>query len=339
MPRRMRDAAYRADQWARRFEVHIRPINELVDELGARHDAGCPPYVAPMYRGTAAPVLAVLRDPGPKAGGAQGSGFLSVENDDQTAERQCVFMSEAGLDPSDVLPWNAYPWYINAAPTRSQLGDGVEPLRRLIELMPRLQVVLLLGKDAQRGWQVFLDAHGGLVRRRGIEVLPTYHPSRGALQHPDPVERTRREEHIRATLRQAASLIADSAGRPRAAVLPVVDVDVLARPATFATAGEAAWRAAVAAAVGEREVPDTARFALEVEFRLPVAVTANDAWDLDNLLTPNMDALGGVIGRRRWNGRPQADDERVDRIVAAKRTVRADEVAGARIRIVDRGWG
>jgi hypothetical protein len=33
--------------------------------------------------------------------------------------------------------------------------------------------VLLLGREAQRGWQVFLETHRGVVRRRGIEVLST----------------------------------------------------------------------------------------------------------------------------------------------------------------------
>jgi len=152
-----------------------------------------------MYHGVDAPMLAILRDPGPKAGGAQGSGFLSVENDDQTAERQCGFFVEAGIDPADVVPWNAYPWYINDAPSRAQLGEGVEPLRRLIELMPGLKVVLLAGKDAQAAWEVFGHSHGVLIRSRGIEALFTYHPSRQALQHPDPAERARREDHIPAS--------------------------------------------------------------------------------------------------------------------------------------------
>lgn len=339
MARRMRDRVYRAEQWRDRYAPNVEPINRLVDELGAQGGVGRPPYVAPMYHGVDAPMLAILRDPGPKAGGAQGSGFLSVENDDQTAERQCGFFVEAGIDPADVVPWNAYPWYINDAPSKAQLDEGVEPLRRLIELMPGLKVVLLAGKDAQAAWKVFGRSHGVLIRSRGIEALFTYHPSRGALQHSDPAERARREDHIRMTLRRAAELIGTDAG-PKAApgdgvvpAVPVVDVEVAARPATYATAGEAAWRTAVAAAVGTRQVPDGTRFAVEVEFRLPLPGTRNDAWDLDNLIKPTLDALGGVIGWRRWNGRQQADDERIDRIVASKRTIRTGEAAGARIRI------
>jgi Holliday junction resolvase RusA-like endonuclease len=118
-----------------------------------------------------------------------------------------------------------------------------------------------------------------------------------------------------------------------AALLDELSVDVPGRPATFATAGEAAWKAAVSDAVGSRDVPDGLRFEVEIEFRLPLAVRANDAWDLDNLIKPTLDSLGGAIGWRRWRGRPQVDDERVDRIIASKRPVRAGEGTGAHIRI------
>lgn len=338
MVRRMRDARYREQQWRDRYAPHVAPINELVDELGTRAEAGRPPYIAPMYRGIDARALAVLRDPGPMAGGDTGSGFLSVENDDQSAQRQDEFFRGAGIDPADVVPWNAYPWYINSKPTRMQLIEGVEPLRRLVSLMPRLSVVILEGKDAQAGWALFLARHGAWVRSRGVHTLATYHPSRQALQHPESAERDRREEHIRATLRRAARLIGDVGVNVNAAPAParveVLDVEVVGRPATFATASEAAWRSAVAAAVGRREVPAEMRFAVEVEFRLPPSGNRNEAWDLDNLVKPTLDALGGVIGWRRWKGRPQADDERIDRIVASKRSAGDDEDPGARLRIV-----
>ncbi|MDQ3154226.1 MAG: uracil-DNA glycosylase, partial [Actinomycetota bacterium] len=201
----MRDLAFQAEQWARRYEPHVEPLNRFVDELGELDDAGHPPYIPPMYRGVEAPALAILRDPGPKAGGVKGSGFLCVENDDQTAERFWHFLAEARIDQADVVPWNAYPWYINAKPTVVQLAAGVEPLRRIIELMPRLHVVLSLGTDARAAWRLFAAANGELVRARQLHVLETYHPSRKALQHPGQAERDQREERIRSTLRTAAT--------------------------------------------------------------------------------------------------------------------------------------
>lgn len=92
-------------------------------------------------------------------------------------------MQGAGIDPRDVLPWNAYPWYINAAPNSAQLRAGVEPLRRLVALLPGLRVILLLGRDAQRGWRYVDATHPHLPEERGITVLPTFHPGRQALWH------------------------------------------------------------------------------------------------------------------------------------------------------------
>jgi hypothetical protein len=65
----------------------LERINRFIDELGAKGDAGQPPYVPPMCGGVDALALSVSRDPGPKAGRTQGSGFLSIENDDPSAER------------------------------------------------------------------------------------------------------------------------------------------------------------------------------------------------------------------------------------------------------------
>ena len=104
-------------------------------------------------------------------------------------------------------PWNAYPWYINSDPTTDQLLTGVEPLRDLIGLMPRLRVVLVHGIAADKGWKLFLRKNLDLIERRGIAWLSTYHTSRQALQTPDRVERKLREASIRNALVLAASVM------------------------------------------------------------------------------------------------------------------------------------
>lgn len=151
--------------------------------------------------------LSISRDPGPKAGGIKGSGFLSIENDDPSAERMGRFLCGAGIDYGQVVPWNAYPWYINGDPTAEQLIAGVEPLRELICLMPRLRVVILHGTAAAKGWKLFLREHHGLVEGRGIVWLATYHTSRQALQTPDRIERELREASIRNAFALAASVM------------------------------------------------------------------------------------------------------------------------------------
>ena len=203
----MADHEYRELQWRHRYDPHIAPINRFIDDLGRLDDAGHPPYIAPTYKGVACPGLVVLRDPGPKAGGDKGSGFLSVQNDDETAERQFRFMAESGVDFSDMLPWNAYPWYINAKPNAHQIREGCGPLKRVLDMLPRLQVILLLGGDARQAWKVFESEHPRYLAGRDVKVRSTYHTSRQALFHPDTAVRAAREQDIRDAFSYAASII------------------------------------------------------------------------------------------------------------------------------------
>ena len=136
MVRRMANPEFRQSQLDEIYAPHVAPLNRYVDELGAKPGEAKPPYIAPMYFGVAGHALGVFRDPGPKAGGEKGSGFICVENDDATAERMMLFCERAALDVREVTPWNAYPWYINAKPTTTQLASGLSPLLHVAELMP-----------------------------------------------------------------------------------------------------------------------------------------------------------------------------------------------------------
>ncbi len=105
-------------------------------------------------------------------------------------------------------------------------------------------------------------------------------------------------------------------------------------PATFATAGERPWRAAVhqaAVAAVADDGPLPGRLEVTMHFRLPPPWRSGQGWDLDNLVKPTLDALTPVLGRRAIAGPEQSDDERVDRLVASKRTVREGENTGATI--------
>lgn len=150
----MRSADFRAEQRECRFDAHIAPINEFVGTLQNLDGRGWLPEVAPLHGGIDARVLSILRDPGPKTlddGG--GSGFLCVENDDPTAETQAQLFSDRGIPLRTVLPWNAYPWYIDRKPRADELELGAEVLGRLVDLVPTLRVVLLQGKDAESVWK------------------------------------------------------------------------------------------------------------------------------------------------------------------------------------------
>jgi predicted RNase H-like nuclease/Holliday junction resolvase RusA-like endonuclease len=117
----------------------------------------------------------------------------------------------------------------------------------------------------------------------------------------------------------------------------ILDVDVEGRPASYSSAATGPWMSSVAGALERRGArPIDTRFGVSIAFRTPPPVTTNDRWDVDNLVKPTLDAMVAVLGVRP--GRfttPQADDERVDVLLATKRTAATGEPWGARIRVSD----
>ncbi|MBA9004224.1 uracil-DNA glycosylase [Thermomonospora cellulosilytica] len=205
MARLMADEGFRAERQRNRYAPHVRPINELVDALREQDGRGWMPYVAPWHGGIRAKVLSVLRDPGPATQQGGGSGFLCTENDDPTAEFQARAFEAAGIQPQDLTPWNAYPWYINRAPTSRELDAGVTVLAALIGLLPDLQVVLLQGVDAQKAWKRFTKRYPTVANRFTVEA--THHPGRQALWSADPAIREERRAHRIATYHKVAATI------------------------------------------------------------------------------------------------------------------------------------
>lgn len=179
--RRMRDPEFRESQFDDRYAPHVEPINRMVDRLRGIDGRGWMPYVAPLHGGVEARVLMLLRDPGRgtnNEGDRGGSGCLCVENDDATAERVATLLDEVGLTPTDIMPWNAYPWYINRAPSSAEIAVGVGPLADLLRMLEQLQVVLLLGSEARNCWWRLEKREPALVGP--LRVIATRHTSNQA---------------------------------------------------------------------------------------------------------------------------------------------------------------
>lgn len=119
----------------------------------------------------------------------------------------CELIAEAGIDVSEMVPWNAYPWYINRAPNAAEIRTGIEPLKKLIELLPNLQVVILHGGTAHNSWKRLIRSFPYIIEERGLCVIETYHTSRQAFWHPDEKVREARRLHLRDSLRRAASIL------------------------------------------------------------------------------------------------------------------------------------
>ncbi len=205
------------------------------------------PYVAPSYGGVKAEVLLVLRDPGPMTQTSVGSGMLSAENDDPGAERAATLLDDVGLDQERVVSWNAHPWYINRKPTGPELDKGVDALVRLLELLPRLRVIMLLGGDAQAMWRRFQRAHPAMAAR--YRTIATYHTGNQAFIGSKEV-RDVRLANLRAAFLEAANAV-EGAGEARAVASSGAQRELVAPAATggATAAGEFRLGSRVAEAV------------------------------------------------------------------------------------------
>ena len=207
MARRMADPKFRVQKWDDRYAPHIAPINRYVDEL-REMGRDFVPYVAPLYGGVDARVLSILRDPGPATRDGVGSGFICVENDDGSAELQANLLEAVALSPAELLPWNAYPWYINRAPKAPELDAGLPTMLRLMQLAPKLRVVLLQGGDAERAWRRLIRQHPNIEAERGLIVVRSFHPSPQALFVKDLDERARRVTRRKQAFQEVAEVLA-----------------------------------------------------------------------------------------------------------------------------------
>ena len=117
------------------------------------------PDFDPTEAGVAAPILLLLEAPGPKASRERGgSGFVSPDNIDGTAENMWRPLREAEVDRGhEVVTWDVVPWYIgsdrNIRPADSaDLLEGRPYVEELLGLLRALRVVVRIGRHAAKGW-------------------------------------------------------------------------------------------------------------------------------------------------------------------------------------------
>jgi uracil-DNA glycosylase len=163
---------------------HVQPLNAWV--LGLRErldDATSVPWFDPASGGVEARILFLLEAPGQKSVGREasltkaGSGIISADNDDQTAENGWRLREEAGLNYDDVIHWNIVPWYVGtaskiASPGQSDIERAMPYLHEALTLLPRLEIVVLMGRKAQAGWSAYERRY-----QHELMAIPTWHPS------------------------------------------------------------------------------------------------------------------------------------------------------------------
>jgi uracil-DNA glycosylase len=150
---------------------HIAPLANYVQRLRDIHPAWEFPNFDPLDGGTNAEILFLLEKPGPMTSAASaGSGFISRNNDDPTAQATFDFMKKADISRERAVIWNVVPgWNGTRKVTAAELKAGVVALRGLLPLLPKLRSIVLVGKKAQRAL--------ALVEPLGLRIFKSAHPS------------------------------------------------------------------------------------------------------------------------------------------------------------------
>ena len=173
-PQALRDP----DARARRRELldarHMWALNEYVAGLRKRPGVEVPDF-DPLDGGVDATILFLFEKPGPMTSTTgtrtrTGSGFISRDNDDLTAKNTLMLMRKAGIPRESTVTWNAVPWWDGTTKvTAADLREGAEETKRLTKLLPKLRVVVFVGKKALRARPHLEDT--------GLAFFSSFHPS------------------------------------------------------------------------------------------------------------------------------------------------------------------
>lgn len=154
-------------------DPHISPLTAYVESLRVKHPTWEFQDFDPADSGVEADMLFLLEKPGPmtsSTGKRKGSGFISRNNDDPTAEALFQFMVEANIDRKRTVLWNVVPgWNGTTKVSPAECRDGLHELKNLVALLPRLKTVVLVGRKAGKA--------EAFMKSLGLHVFTSAHPS------------------------------------------------------------------------------------------------------------------------------------------------------------------
>jgi uracil-DNA glycosylase len=153
LPKSLGDPKHRVERHTKLHEPHIEKLTAFAESIRQKRGCGkAVPYFDPADGGTDAECLFVLEAPGPRA---IQSGFVSRNNPDESAKNWLELNALARIPRRRTVTWNIVPWYIGAggrirSANSDDIDEGWPYLLLLLDLLPRLKLVALVGGKAQR---------------------------------------------------------------------------------------------------------------------------------------------------------------------------------------------
>lgn len=178
-------------------QPHIAPLVAYLEKIKAENGDKELPCFDPCDGGVEAKALFLLEAPGPKAVGSQ---FISRNNPDPSARNLCGLLQEAKIGREDSLLWNIVPWYVGdgtriRAVNREDIRQSLPYLQELLLLLPRLEVIVLVGQKAQ-------SAKKEILQLSALPIVSTHHPSARVFN-----SWPHKKEEMREHLQQVAALL------------------------------------------------------------------------------------------------------------------------------------
>lgn len=155
-------------------QLQVKPLTAYTAQLREQGFVEVPEF-DPLDGGVNARVLFLFEKPGPMTANREktsGSGFISRNNDDRTAEATFHFMQQIGIPRRLTVTWNLIPWWNGTRKvTRQELRDGLKCLAGLIDLLPKLRAVVMVGRNAAKA-EGYLNEH-----QPSLRLFFSAHPS------------------------------------------------------------------------------------------------------------------------------------------------------------------
>ena len=150
---------------------HMGQLDIFVKRLRATYPKGYVPDFDPNDGGIIAEILLLFEKPGCKTDPSYGgSGFISQDNDDGTANATKKFIIDAGINREKIVIWNTIPaWNGTRKITSSERKNASNELSHLLNILKNVKSIILVGKEAQK-----MEKKVNLEKYR---VIKSIHPS------------------------------------------------------------------------------------------------------------------------------------------------------------------
>lgn len=128
-------------------------LEQFVEKIRTKYPDAYVPGFDPNDGGIGARVLFLFEKPGPMTDARNGgSGMISRDNNDQTAQAISDFMNQSAIKRKDTILWNVIPLWNQVRLIRAEERQiGITLLEDLLEnVLQNVKVIVLVGRQAQR---------------------------------------------------------------------------------------------------------------------------------------------------------------------------------------------